>query len=181
MPNENDELAKTLGLGAKRKWPWLWLAVVALVAVGLAVWVLVPIGTSADRSVYVTVAVGRGDIQVSVTATGTIEPTDLVEVSSELSGTITQVYVDFNDSVAVGTVLAELDTSRLEAQLALQNAALASSEAQIAIAEATLTETRDEYERGILLQQRNIESDQEFAAQEAAYARGSGRTIIGDG
>lgn len=171
MPNENDELAKTLGLGAKRKWPWRWLAVVALVAVGLAVWVLVPIGTSADRSVYVTVAVGRGDIQVSVTATGTIEPTDLVEVSSELSGTITQVYVDFNDSVAVGTVLAELDTSRLEAQLALQNAALASSEAQIAIAEATLTETRDEYERGILLQQRNIESDQEFAAQEAAYAR----------
>lgn len=89
MTNESDELAKTLGLGAKKRWHWRLLVVTALVAVGLAVWVFAPIGTSTNRSVYVTEAVGRGDIQVSVTATGTIEPTDLVEVSSELSGTIT--------------------------------------------------------------------------------------------
>ncbi|PJI85950.1 HlyD family secretion protein [Yoonia maricola] len=171
MTNESDELAKTLGLGSKKRWPWRLLAVVAIVAVGLAVWVFVPIGTSADRSVYVTETVGRGDIQVSVSATGTIEPTDLVEVSSELSGTITQVHVDYNDTVEVGSHLADLDTSRLEAQLALQNASLASAEAQIAIAEVTLRETRTEYERGLEMQQRGIESEQAFAAQEAAFDR----------
>ncbi len=171
MTNESDGLAKTLGLGSKKRWPWRLLAVVAIVAVGFAVWVFVPIGTSADRSVYVTEIVGRGDIQVSVSATGTIEPTDLVEVSSELSGTITQVQVDFNDAVEVGTVLAELDTSRLEAELVVQNASLASAEAQIAIAEVTLRETRAEYERGLEMEQRGIETEQVFAAQEAAFDR----------
>jgi HlyD family secretion protein len=171
MTNESDELAKTLGLGTKKRWPWRLLALAAIVAVGLAVWMFVPIGTSANRSVYVTEPVGRGDIEVSVTATGTIEPTDVVEVSSELSGTITQVHVDFNEAVEVGTVLAGLDTSRLEAELAVQTASLASSEAQISIAEATLKEARAEYERGLELEQRGIESDQAFVAQEAAYER----------
>lgn len=171
MTNKSDELAKTLALGTKRKWHLRLLAAAAIVVGGLVVWLWVPIGTSADRPVYVTETVGRSDIQVSVSATGTIEPTDMVEVSSELSGTITNVHVDFNDTVEIGTVLAGLDTSRLEAELAVQNASLASAEAQIAIAEATLREARADYERGLELVQRGIESDQTFTAQEAEYER----------
>jgi HlyD family secretion protein len=48
----------------------------------------------------------KGDLVVTVTATGTVQPTTEVEVSSELSGTLASVTVDFNDTVTVGQVLA---------------------------------------------------------------------------
>ena len=62
---------------------------------------------------YVTQEVTRGDMTVTVTATGNLEPRNQVDIGSELSGTVRAVNVDVNDDVKAGQVLAVLDTTRL--------------------------------------------------------------------
>ena len=66
-------------------------------------------GESAERS-FVVEPASRADLIVIITATGSVQPTNQVDVSSELSGTIRHVFVDFNSPVKIGQVLAELDT-----------------------------------------------------------------------
>ncbi|SFN56870.1 HlyD family secretion protein [Formivibrio citricus] len=90
---------------------------------------------------YVTEPVGRGDIALKVSATGTLSPTNSVDVGSELSGTIAAVLVDYNDRVKKGQVLAELDTTKLRQQIAKSQAALKAAEASIAQNRATVAET----------------------------------------
>ena len=70
-----------------------------------------PRGSAERNSVrYTTETTRRGDLTETVTATGTVQPTNKVEVSSELSGTVRRVLVDYNDHVTAGQVLAVLDT-----------------------------------------------------------------------
>ena len=171
MTTEQDDMARKLGLGQHGKRPWRWGVALAFALGAVLVLAYFWTGSGTEKPRYVTSPVTRSGIEVTVSATGTVEPTDMVEVSSELSGTITAVHADFNDAVEVGTVLAGLDTSRLEAQLAVQKASLASAEARIAIAEATLKEARRDYERGVQLLERGVESDRAFATQEAAFER----------
>ena len=76
---------------------------------------------------YVTQEVTRGDLTVTVTATGNLEPRNQVDIGSELSGTIRSVAVDVNDEVKAGQVLTKLDTSRLEAQVLQAQSSLASA------------------------------------------------------
>lgn len=81
------------------------------------------------------------DIHVTVSATGTLEPTNEVEVGSELSGTIQEVFVDYNDQVTEGQVLARLDITDLQAQVRKSEASLASARASVRQAQATVKET----------------------------------------
>ncbi|HEY8004464.1 MAG TPA: efflux RND transporter periplasmic adaptor subunit [Phenylobacterium sp.] len=90
---------------------------------------------------YVTASVRRGDLVVTVTATGTLAPVNQVDVGSELSGTVVKLYVDDNDIVHRGQVLAELDTSRLRDTVNQTQAALASAQANLALAQATVADT----------------------------------------
>ena len=128
-------------------------------------------GDQKDDIQYITAPAIQGDLRVTVTATGTVEPTNLVEVSSELSGTLDSVNVDFNDTVTKGTVLAELNTTKLEALLAVSKASLDSAIARVAIAEATLEETRERYETARSLEARGVTAHQTIVAQRAAFVR----------
>ncbi|THH36904.1 efflux RND transporter periplasmic adaptor subunit [Aliishimia ponticola] len=170
MTTQEEEMSRKLGLGPHRKWmPWRTLLAVGLVALGIIGWAVYA-RLGADQNVrYITEPVTRSDLEVVVSANGTVEPTDMFEVSSELSGTIRAVHVDFNDFVEKGEVLAELDVARLEATLALERASLASAEANVATAEANLVEAKAAYERGIELEKRGISSRQDFDAKEAAF------------
>ncbi len=132
-----------LGPGAARPlWrrPLWWggavLVLLALTA-GLAWWQ----GQRGDEAPrYVTEPVARGDLTVTVTANGTLQPTRSVNVGSELSGTVARVLVDINDRVKKGQVLVELDTAKLNDQISRSRASLASSEAKVAQAAATFKE-----------------------------------------
>ncbi|MBN9545445.1 MAG: efflux RND transporter periplasmic adaptor subunit [Alphaproteobacteria bacterium] len=114
------------------------IGVVALGAVLVMAWLL--LGGSGDTAQYATALVERGDLRVSVSATGNLQPTNKVEVGSELSGIITEVLVDNNDRVSHGQVLARLDTSRLQDTVRESEAALASAQASVAQSQATLTQ-----------------------------------------
>ncbi len=66
---------------------------------------------------YTTQPVKSGDLTVLVTATGSVQPTEQVDISSELSGTVRDVNVDYNSEVKAGDVLAVLDTIKVEADV----------------------------------------------------------------
>jgi HlyD family secretion protein len=102
---------------------------------------------AAATPAYLTEVVTRGDLEVEVSATGNLQPTNTVEVGSELSGLVEAVFVDENDQVRRGQVLARLDTSRLQDQITKSEAALASAEARLAQAEATVKEAAASLER----------------------------------
>ena len=106
---------------------------------GLAAVLLARPDASGDRA-YETVAVERRDLVATVSATGRLEPTDQVDVGSEISGIVARVLVETNDRVAKGQVLAVIDTTKLEQQTERSRAALLSTEAALAQAQATRTE-----------------------------------------
>ncbi len=135
------DLARLLTAPSRRRlWPWGLALTVALAASVGGYWFLSG-GRDAQGAVsYVTETVQHGDLTVSVTATGTLQPTTLVDVSSELAGTLATVEVDFNDLVTKGQVLAHLDVAKLTAQLVNARAQTAGAAARLAQAEASARE-----------------------------------------
>lgn len=108
---------------------------------------------------------------VTVQATGNIQPTTEVEVSSERSGVIRTVNVEANSLVKKGDVLAQLDTERLEAELSRVKASLAAAEARLEDAKATLTEKQVIFERAQRLSDKGVSSTQDLDTARAAEAR----------
>lgn len=120
---------------------------------------------------YQTRAAVRGDLLVTVTATGNLAPTDLVEVGVEVSGTVASVEADFNDRVKRGQVLAKLDTDQLQAKYQQSRASLALAKASVKDAEATVVEMRNKLKRAMEMRKQNLCSQEECDAAKAADAR----------
>ena len=175
--SQNNDLGQMLGIGQSssvpsrlKRWaPWI-LAALIVAAVAL-LW-----GRN-DQSAavsYRTQPATKGDLIVTVTATGDLQPTNQVEVGSEFSGIVRSVEADYNDRVKVGQVLARLDTAKLDAQVVQARAALDSAKARVAQAQASATETSKAYHR--LLKARKLSngklsSMQELEAVDAAQQR----------
>lgn len=122
----------------------VWLLLLLLVSAGAYYWY--QSRGQVDIN-YLTSPVTRGELVVTATATGTIQPTRTVEVGSELSGTLEDIFVNENDTVKKGQLLAVLDTSRLNDAIAKSSAALAAAQAQVLLAQATVAETRATFGR----------------------------------
>ena len=101
---------------------------------------------------FETVKAGRGSITNTVTATGTIEAITTVEVGTQVSGIIQNVYVDFNDNVRQGQVLARLDETPLRAQLEQSQAGVDQAQAQLNFQEATYKRLKQLYEKNLIAQ-----------------------------
>ena len=148
---EETELMNKLGMdlssSRKRRWKWV-------ILVGLLIVLLISIGIFRNKSgqgeelsYFKTKDVTNGSLTVTVMATGTLKPTNQVDVGSELSGIIETVEVQYNDRVKVGQILATLDASRYEAQANQSKASLASARAQVLNAEATEKEVQIKLDR----------------------------------
>lgn len=96
---------------------------------------------------YTTQEVTRGNLTLTVTANGTIQPTRSINIGSELSGTVRKVNVDVNDVIKKGQVLVELDTSKLSDQVLRSKASLAAAIAKVAQTEATIKESASSLQR----------------------------------
>jgi HlyD family secretion protein len=139
---QTESLAALLNAdGKKRRRPLRWVMVLAVVLlVVLAVAYRIRASQSETNVAYETEKVTRGTIYVTVEATGNLQPTNKVEVGSELSGLVETVLVDDNDHVTKGQVIARLDISKLRDTITRSNATLASAQAKQAQAEAALVE-----------------------------------------
>jgi HlyD family secretion protein len=147
------------------------LLLVALAAAALALFLMWRDGGSSDGVHYVTEPATKGELTVTVTATGTVQPTNEVEVSSELSGIVRTVHVDYNSAVTTGQTLAELDTDKLKASVDSSRAKLQAAKAKVAEAEASVVEARLEYERKEKLVAKKVSSEQEMESADAAHQR----------
>lgn len=93
---------------------------------GVSVWLLT--STSPQHKVsFDTMKVSKGDISNSVTATGTVEPVTQVEVGTQVSGIISNLYADYNSQVTKGQIIAELDKANLLNEFASKTSSLASA------------------------------------------------------
>jgi HlyD family secretion protein len=117
---------------------------------------------------YRTVKVDRGDIVKAVSANGTLNPVVLVNVGTQVSGTIQKLYADFNDPVKAGQVLAELDPALFRAALDQSRANLANAQASLQLAEANEKRARALFAKDYVARQ---ELDQAIQALGAARAQ----------
>ena len=122
---------------------------------------------------YRTEPVQRGDIRVAISATGTLSAISTVDVGSQISGQVTDVLADFNDRVRKGQVLARIDPSTYQAQIAQGTAAARSARASLASAQAALRNAEIDYARKASLgrQQLVAQSDVDLARAARDQAR----------
>jgi HlyD family secretion protein len=147
-----DDLQALLGGDHEPGWwrrpsPWIGLVALLAVAGGLYYWQVQ--GKSEAAPSYVTTPLRKGNLTLTVSANGTLQPTRSVNIGSELSGTVKRVLVDVNDRVKTGQVLVELDASKFSDQVARSRASLAAAQALQAqnattVKEATATLARFE-------------------------------------
>jgi HlyD family secretion protein len=168
------DIKAVLGLGKpKSRLSRLRPGLVALVAAVAALLVYLMFGGGGSNSGirYVTEPVTKGNLTVTVTATGTVQPTNEVEVSSELSGIVREVLVDYNSAVTTGQTLAVLDTDKLNSTVDSSRAKLQAAEAKVSEAEATVLEKELEHTRQQSLVTRKVGATQQLEVAEAAHTR----------
>ncbi len=99
---------------------------------------------------YLTRALDQGAIVQTISANGTLTPVVLVNVGTQVSGTVAKLYVDFNDQVEIGQILAELDPALLQAQLQQSKANLLNAQTQYNIAGIKLKRHRQLQKQGFI-------------------------------
>ena len=153
----------------RRRWLFWGLLVLAAAAGGF--WYWQGQDASATTVRYTTSEAAKGDITVIVTAIGTVEPTLQVDVGSLISGTIAEVAVAINDQVTTGQVLARLDTSSLEAELARDQAALMASKAAVEDAVATQQAADAALVRAQKMRDKGLVTEEDLATATTAMRR----------
>jgi HlyD family secretion protein len=168
-----DDIKNKLGLDTQksRKFSWLWYGVVLLLVVGVAAYFLF-LNKSANNIKYITQNIEKKDLVVKVSATGNIEPTNTVDVGIEVSGTLAEVYADFNQYVKKGEILARIDTTKLESRVKNAEAGLLVAQANMNERKYALEDATNELARGKkTLESTNgkYPSDKEFDALKINY------------
>lgn len=120
--------------------PAVWAGVTLILLLGVGIWYWQARRAASALPSYTTQVVARGNLTLTVTANGTIQPTRSINIGSELSGTVLKVNVDVNDVIKKGQVLVELDPSKLRDQVLRSKAALAAANAKVAQTGATIKE-----------------------------------------
>ncbi|MGC1455648.1 MAG: efflux RND transporter periplasmic adaptor subunit [Nitrospirota bacterium] len=126
-------------------------------------------GCKGDTPSYRTDPVTLGDIQQSVTATGTVNAVTTVQVGTQVSGTIKTLYVDFNSRVKKGQLIAQIDPSTFESQVQQAKANLLSAEANLEKAETALVNDKKTFERNKELLSKKLISQSDLDTAETNY------------
>ena len=133
------------------------MLILGAVGAGLAFW------PDKDKpSEFQTEAVERGDVTMVVTATGTISAVTTVQIGSQVSGIIARLHADFNSRVTKGQLLAELDPTPFEAQVAQRRADVMQAQVQMRNAEISL-------KRQERLKEEQLSPEADYDAAKAAY------------
>jgi HlyD family secretion protein len=144
------------------------LVVIGLTAVvGIAVFVL--LRNKGDEIKYRTEKVARGDIEATVTATGTVNAVTTVLVGTQVSGTIKKIYVDFNSHVKKGQLIALIDPATFEAQVEQQKANLYAAKANLEKAEASVIDSKRTMARNKELLAKDLIAQSDFDTSQTNY------------
>ena len=112
---------------------------------------LVLTGCEKEQKVaFQTAKVERGNIQNSITATGTIEPVTSVTVGTQVSGIVSHLYVDYNSVVKKGQIIAELDRTNLTSELNTAKANLSSAQSTLNYEQANFDRYQALFDKGLV-------------------------------
>ena len=124
-----------------------WIIIIAILVIILAIFFIRRSAKSGNRELVIrTHVVSTYTVENTVTATGTIEPVETVEVGTQVSGKVETIYVDFNSVVKKGDLLCELDKLTLNESLSRAKANLTSAESQLKYAKLSFERTQQLYE-----------------------------------
>ncbi len=118
---------------------------------------------------YKTEKVAKGDLVMTVTATGTVNAVITVQVGTQVSGTIKKLYVDFNSHVKKGQMIAQIDPALFEEQVAQSNANLLAAKANQEKAEASLVDSKRTMDRNKALVAKGLVAQSDFDTAETNY------------
>lgn len=168
-PPRPDEIKKTIATSTRARLPLIIVSLLVLgsIVAGLVWWKM----PREAEIVYTTRPIARGDIIVSATATGTLEPRRTVSIGAEISGRIESVEVENNQPVTAGQVMATFDTSTIESSLELQRANLAGMDASVRRAVAIYEQAQSDEARTLALVERGIVSRAEGEVATSAVVR----------
>jgi HlyD family secretion protein len=128
------------------------IIIAVLVVAAATVLVFKPFAKKVAAVAFDTVKVEKGNITNTVTATGTIEAIKTVNVGTQVSGILQNVYVDFNDNVKQGQLLARLDETSLKAQLEQSQSQVDMAQAQLTFQAATYDRLKVLYDKKLIAQ-----------------------------
>jgi HlyD family secretion protein len=144
----------------------LWLVIALIVAIGGGYYYYTKRNTTPPAK-FITAAVARNDIIQSVTATGDLQPVTTVEISSQISGLIQEVLVDFNSQVKKGDLLARIDPATYEVRLNSAKAQLANTRANHSLVKLNTERTRSLHSRQLVSQQELDQAEAQLTQAEA--------------
>ena len=143
----SEEIIKTLESKKETTaYKKLFISLIFLLLVGVGLYMFFEKNRE-EVTVYNTVSPMKKDLIVSVSATGNLEPTNSVNVGIEVSGTILEIYADYNDVVKKGQLLAKLDTTKLESQVNSTKAALNVAKANLLESKISVKDAKRELKR----------------------------------
>lgn len=132
----------------KNKRAWAAAAIITACLVPALFWLFLRTGTTTPQ--FRTEQVSRGGVTAAVTATGTVNAVTAVQVGTQVSGTIREIYVDFNSLVKKGQLIAQLDPEMFQAQVEQARANVLKAEAQARDAERALGRNRELFARDMV-------------------------------
>jgi len=148
--------------------PVLAILIVAVLVAGFFFWQKERRPTPEQQ--YVSEVVERGDITQTVSANGTLNPVVLVNVGTQVSGTVKRLLADFNDKVQKGQVLVELDDALFQAQARQSEASVRNAAATLDLAKANAQRMRDLFQKEFVSQQELDQAVQNLKVAEAQLA-----------
>lgn len=143
------------------------LIVIFVVLAGVALLFLGPLRPKTSVARYREAEITRGDLESRVSATGTLNPVDQVEIGSQVSGTIKSIHVDFNSRVKAGQLLAQIDPAMFRATKSQAEANVEKAKVALADAERALGRVRDLKQQGLVSQAELDAADTAFESRRA--------------
>ncbi|PKN76268.1 MAG: efflux RND transporter periplasmic adaptor subunit [Deltaproteobacteria bacterium HGW-Deltaproteobacteria-10] len=154
------------------------IAVIIIVALGTALFFVFKSNKNGPN--YITEKTTRGDIKSTVSATGTVNAVTTVQVGTQVSGTIKQLFADFNSPVKKGQLLAQIDPSIFEAQVGQARANLMSAKATLEKSQVTLRDTQTTFERNKALFAKNFIAKSDLDTAQTNYLSAQAQVKIAD-
>jgi HlyD family secretion protein len=140
-----------------------WVIGLFITAAGaIGVYIYVRPNVEARKMEYTFTKLKRGDIEYVISSTGTLEAINTIQVGTQISGTISKIYADYNDRVRAGELLAEIDIRLLEASLM-------NAQANLSVQSARLYQAEEEFNRNTALFARKVISEKEFRDSQHTY------------
>ena len=171
MKQNNKTQQKKSFIGRVFGWMWRkkWWVLTLLIVIGGAWWIFG--GTSKKPGEFITMNITRGDLRQVVTATGEIMPVNTVNVGSQVSGTIDNLYVDFNSKVKKGDVLLTIEPSVLQATVDESKASLDSAISQRNFAKSEYERNKTLYAEGFISRAEMEQSQTQYEQSEQSVKR----------